>query len=325
VLNANGTVHSEARHYPYGEERWSSGTLPTEYRFTGQRHDGYIKLTVMGARWYDGQLGRWISPDTIIPQPANPQSFNRYSYVMNRPLVAVDPSGHDLVIVGGREGDIDLVDMDDKWKMWIMEYMGWDEETWQSVMNYWHNEVQSGGMAAGNAFLNQYGIHLFTWGGKTIAETEHNAHHEDNEDMIGLLSNEMGDAGLQDITLLGWSKGGNLVQIYLKELAQGESLTKPKHAVLIAPANTVLSEGALWTISGSGTNVIPHIGGTNVANICAKGDRVCDLSVQGTINFNAGISGHGPHGRIAKQVYSALNVPGDHNALTGYQWQHRWR
>jgi RHS repeat-associated protein len=94
VLNADGTVHSEARHYPYGEERWSSGTLPTDYRFTGQRNDSYIKLTVMGARWYDGQLGRWISPDTIIPDPANPQSFNRYSYVLNRPLVLTDPSGH---------------------------------------------------------------------------------------------------------------------------------------------------------------------------------------------------------------------------------------
>jgi len=47
----------------------------------------------MGARWYDQQLGRWISPDTIIPQPANPQSFNRYSYVRNAPLRFTDPSG----------------------------------------------------------------------------------------------------------------------------------------------------------------------------------------------------------------------------------------
>jgi hypothetical protein len=37
VLNDDGTVHSEARYYPYGEERWRSGTLPTDYRFTGQR------------------------------------------------------------------------------------------------------------------------------------------------------------------------------------------------------------------------------------------------------------------------------------------------
>ncbi len=39
VLNAGGSLHSEARHYPYGEERWSSGTVPTDYRFTGQRFD----------------------------------------------------------------------------------------------------------------------------------------------------------------------------------------------------------------------------------------------------------------------------------------------
>ena len=56
VLNANGTVHSEARHYPDGQERWRSGTLPTDYRFTGQRYDSYIQLTRMGARWYDGAM-----------------------------------------------------------------------------------------------------------------------------------------------------------------------------------------------------------------------------------------------------------------------------
>jgi len=48
----------------------------------------------MGARFYDSYINRFISPDSIIPQPANPQSFNRYSYVYNRPLVAVDTSGH---------------------------------------------------------------------------------------------------------------------------------------------------------------------------------------------------------------------------------------
>ena len=50
----------------------------------------------MGARWYDQQLGRWISPDTIVPQPGNPQSYNRYSYVNNSPARYRDPSGHAL-------------------------------------------------------------------------------------------------------------------------------------------------------------------------------------------------------------------------------------
>jgi ribonuclease T1 len=35
-----------------------------------------------------------VSPDSIVPDPANPQSLNRYSYVLNRPLVLTDPSGH---------------------------------------------------------------------------------------------------------------------------------------------------------------------------------------------------------------------------------------
>jgi hypothetical protein len=47
-----------------------------------------------GARWYDPQIGRFISPDIIIPNPANPQSFNRYAYVKNNPVKYSDPSGH---------------------------------------------------------------------------------------------------------------------------------------------------------------------------------------------------------------------------------------
>ncbi|MBV6449396.1 MAG: hypothetical protein MHPDNHAH_00106 [Anaerolineales bacterium] len=33
-------------------------------------------------------------PDTLIPEPYNPQSYNRYSYVKNNPLKYTDPSGH---------------------------------------------------------------------------------------------------------------------------------------------------------------------------------------------------------------------------------------
>jgi hypothetical protein len=48
----------------------------------------------MGARWYDPRLGRWISADTIAPNPDSPQSLNRFSYVLGNPLKFIDPSGH---------------------------------------------------------------------------------------------------------------------------------------------------------------------------------------------------------------------------------------
>jgi RHS repeat-associated protein len=86
---------SRATYYPYGELRTGSAEdLPTDYGFTGQRNDSYIKLLDYVARRYDPQIGRFISPDTIVPDPANPQSLNRYTYVVNNPVKYVDPSGH---------------------------------------------------------------------------------------------------------------------------------------------------------------------------------------------------------------------------------------
>jgi hypothetical protein len=39
-------------------------------------------------------INRFLQPDTIIPGLANPQSWNRYSYVTNRPINFNDPTGH---------------------------------------------------------------------------------------------------------------------------------------------------------------------------------------------------------------------------------------
>jgi hypothetical protein len=46
------------------------------------------------SRWYDPLIGRFIQADTLVPQPGNPQSLNRYAYVLNNPLRYVDSNGH---------------------------------------------------------------------------------------------------------------------------------------------------------------------------------------------------------------------------------------
>jgi len=90
-----GGVVAWQRYYPYGAVRpGGTGTLPTDYTFTGQWSDSDVRLAHMGARWYDPQIGRWMSADTIVPEPANPQSLNRYSYVLGNPLRFSDPGGH---------------------------------------------------------------------------------------------------------------------------------------------------------------------------------------------------------------------------------------
>ena len=69
------------------------GTLGTDKKFTGQclDQDG---LYFYNARYYDAGIGRFISADSIVPNLANPQSLNRYSYCYNNPLVYTDPTGH---------------------------------------------------------------------------------------------------------------------------------------------------------------------------------------------------------------------------------------
>ena len=98
---ATGEVVHSARFYPFGELRSESDTLGTltERGFTGHRENRDIGLTYMNARFYVPGIGRFASADTIVPDPTNPQNFNRFSYVLNNPLFYTDPSGHDQCAV----------------------------------------------------------------------------------------------------------------------------------------------------------------------------------------------------------------------------------
>jgi RHS repeat-associated protein len=90
-----GSVVARQYYYAYGSVRPGGlGNVPTDYGFTGQRLDDYIKLIQLGSRWYDPVLGRFTSPDPIVPDPYNPQSLNRYTYGYNSPLRYIDPTGN---------------------------------------------------------------------------------------------------------------------------------------------------------------------------------------------------------------------------------------
>ena len=93
VLDATGAVLSQQRYYPFGGERLDPGVTQTDFSFTGQRGTDF-GLIDYRARFYSARLGRFTQPDTLIPDPANPQSFNRYSYGYNDPINSIDPTGH---------------------------------------------------------------------------------------------------------------------------------------------------------------------------------------------------------------------------------------
>jgi RHS repeat-associated protein len=62
--------------------------------YTGHRGNMDLGLIYMNARYYVPGIGRFLSADTIVPEPGNPQSLDRYSYSYNNPIKYSDPDGH---------------------------------------------------------------------------------------------------------------------------------------------------------------------------------------------------------------------------------------
>jgi RHS repeat-associated protein len=94
TTDSAGAWVGELRYYAFGGVRHDSETQVLPYRFTGQRLETAMGLYDYGARYYDPVIGRFIQADTIVPDPADPQSLNRYSYVLNNPLRYTDTSGY---------------------------------------------------------------------------------------------------------------------------------------------------------------------------------------------------------------------------------------
>jgi RHS repeat-associated protein len=95
IAEANGTVCYDSEYTPYGQEVNHVSSCPSvyRYRFTGYELDPETNLSYAGARYYSYKIGRFMSPDPLTGNPADPQSFDRYTYVGNSPPNFTDPSG----------------------------------------------------------------------------------------------------------------------------------------------------------------------------------------------------------------------------------------
>ena len=66
----------------------------TRRGFTGHETLAAIGLVHMNGRIYDPALGRFLQADPYVQSGSDLQGLNRYAYVLNNPLSAVDPSGY---------------------------------------------------------------------------------------------------------------------------------------------------------------------------------------------------------------------------------------
>lgn len=115
VLDTAGNIVERWASHPFGEEndlayaaydathatRWSDqyfepgdANSNLTKRFQGRSLDAETGFYDFGARVYRPDLGRFMSADSEVPYTDSSQSWNRYAFVRNNPLSAIDPTGH---------------------------------------------------------------------------------------------------------------------------------------------------------------------------------------------------------------------------------------
>jgi len=100
TASPTGNLLSSLYYTAFGEIR--TGSSFTDYQYTlqkhpgqaGQRNEAEIGLYYYVARYYDPALARFISADTIVPEPGSIKAYDRYAYVNGNPVNFNDPSGH---------------------------------------------------------------------------------------------------------------------------------------------------------------------------------------------------------------------------------------
>jgi RHS repeat-associated protein len=224
TTNTSGALVSELRYKAWGETRYSSGTTPTSYRYTGQREEAGIGLYFYNARWYDPLIGRFTSADTIVPeQSQGGQAWDRYAYVNNNPIRFNDPTGHrcapDDECTGGQthsylrttaywkahiKNQFGITMSDEGGKEWdlrnltlissslqnIDDALNGQLKSWVGGAIFWLKKQNSGGQYRGVTHLDGSGIDFYTLGNDAIRQI--NIYHE-----VGHLIDNV--PGLKDV------------------------------------------------------------------------------------------------------------------------------
>ncbi|KAA3641112.1 MAG: RHS repeat-associated core domain-containing protein, partial [Bacteroidetes bacterium] len=89
-----GELMQENHYYPFGLDHlgnWVATVGPeNDYLYNGKEWNEDIGWYDYGARWYDPAIGRW---NAIDPLAEDYYPYSPYNYVMNNPVMLIDPDG----------------------------------------------------------------------------------------------------------------------------------------------------------------------------------------------------------------------------------------
>lgn len=93
--DAHGTTIATYDYRSYGKQQ--SGPTMAGPGYTGHVEDSDTGLVYMQARYYDPDIGRFLSVDPVTAYEKPMTNFNRYVYALDNPYTFTDPDGRDGV------------------------------------------------------------------------------------------------------------------------------------------------------------------------------------------------------------------------------------
>jgi RHS repeat-associated protein len=87
VTDENANIVASVTYHPFGETDTQDGS--EDHLFAGKEKDT-TDLYYFGARYYDAEVGRFLTVDPAPGNGTSSQSMNRYAYCMNNPVSYVD-------------------------------------------------------------------------------------------------------------------------------------------------------------------------------------------------------------------------------------------
>ncbi len=105
VADERGKPVTRTEYLPYGETWFQIGNTNHAPKYNSQELDKESGLYYYNARYYDPEVGRFTSADSVIDGEYETQGWNRYSYVKGNPVRYGDPSGRLTLIIPGTKSD----------------------------------------------------------------------------------------------------------------------------------------------------------------------------------------------------------------------------
>lgn len=100
LTNTNETVVNTYEYDSYGTVTNQTGTVENPYTYTGREWEEAIGLYYYRTRFYDAEVGRFLTKDGFDGFIDRPMSINKYNYLENNPINFSDPTGEILPLLG---------------------------------------------------------------------------------------------------------------------------------------------------------------------------------------------------------------------------------